>query len=453
MLRKVENIQSEYEFITIEELVPQNHLLRVIDENFDFSFISDILDPFYCKNNGRPAVEPIRIIKLLLIGYLFGIRSERQLCAEVQVNVAYKWFLGYSLKDRVPHHSTISKLRTEKFKNTTVFQDIFDQVVFKALNHNLVGGKIFYSDSTHIKASANKRKFTKEEVSREAKSYMDDLDKAVNDVRINHGKKVFSAKERKPEIKEIKVSSTDPGSGFMYRDQKPRGFFYLDHRTVDSKHNIITDVFITPGNVNDSDPIISRVLRQKEVFGFDFKYIGLDAGYYTAAVCKGLIDNEVQPVIATKLGPRKKGKYNKYKFTYIEEWDVYACPNDCFLTYRTTSRDGYSEYRSNKMSCSKCTYREKCLLNESSENRTIRRHVWENYKEDDYRFLKSDKGKSIYKRRKETVERSFANSKELHGLRYCRMRGIQKVSEQCLMTAVAQNIKKISRVLQSRKAC
>jgi len=160
----------------------------------------------------------------------------------------------------------------------------------------------------------------------------------------------------------------------------------------------------------------------------------------------------IQPVIATRLGPHVKGKHTKNKFAYIEKWDVYACPNNCFLKYRTTTREEYAEYVRCKNNCDSCQERGVCLLNDNQEFRTIRRHVWEIYKERDKQFLKTDKGRALYKRRKETIERSFADSKEPHGLRYCRMRGIKNVSEQCLMTAATQNIKKIARVLRKRES-
>ena len=232
----------------------------------------------------------------------------------------------------------------------------------------------------------------------------------------------------------------------MFRDKKPKGFYYLDHRTVDAKFNIITDVFVTPGNVNDVDPILERLRVQKQKFGFELKYCGLDAGYFTAPICKDLFDMQINPVIATRLGPHEKGKFTINKFQYIKEWDVYACPEGQFLTYKTTSRDGYSEYICAKSECENCPQNKGCLIGRN-EFRTIRRHVWEEFKERYRMVIKTEKGASIYKRRKETVERSFADSKELHGLRYCRMRGINKVFEQCLLTATAQNIKKIARLL------
>jgi hypothetical protein len=232
----------------------------------------------------------------------------------------------------------------------------------------------------------------------------------------------------------------------MVRDGKPEGFFYLDHRTVDKKYNIITDVHVTPGNINDVDPYLKRLDRQIERFNFKVKYVGLDAGYFTNPILKGIAERNITSAVAYRLGPHEKGKYTKNRFQYVDDWDVYVCPTKYFLKYRTTTRQGYREYVCDKGYCSLCKYKDSCLTGKT-EFRTIRRHVWEYYKDKNITFLRTDKGKYIYKMRKETIERSFADSKELHGLRYCRFRGLKKVSEQCLMTAAVQNMKKIARLL------
>lgn len=233
----------------------------------------------------------------------------------------------------------------------------------------------------------------------------------------------------------------------MVRDGKPKGFFYLDHRTVDSKNNIIVDVHATAGNINDVDPYVGRLDRIIDMFHFNVKYVGLDAGYFTNAICKAIADRNITSAIAYRMGPHVKGKYTKNKFQYVAELDGYVCPNLCLLKYRTTNRQGYKEYTCNEVNCIDCPHKDTCLTNSNAKNRTIRRHVWEWYKEKNVDFLKTDKGKYIYKRRKETIERSFADSKELHGLRYCRFRGLSKVNEQCLLTAAVQNMKKIARAL------
>ena len=461
--------QNRLEMVVLEELVPQDHLLRKIDAVIDFSFINKICKPYYCENNGRPAIEAEVLFRMLFIGYLYGIRSEIRLLKEMEVNVAYRWFIGYDLTEKLPDVSVIWQNRLRRYKGTDVPQQIFDEIVRQAMAKGLVGGKILYSDSTHLKANANKNKFVEKQAKVEAKEYIDDLNKAINEDRTAHGKKPlkFDGDEVKEEseeekenyfdddsqggnasggdgeVKTVKASTTDSDSGFMHRDGKPQGFFYLDHRTVDSKHNIITDVFVTPGNTNDVKPYLGRLRTQIDKFGFEVKYVGLDAGYNVSNICKYLYDMGIQAAMGKRRGCQQKGKYAKYKFAYIPEWDVYICPEHKYLEYVTTDRNGYKEYKCKGDRCANCSRREECL-SAKQERKSLRRHVWENYKDMAYTFTHTEKGKNIYKRRKETVERSFADSKELHGLRYCRMRGLSKVAEQCLLTAAVQNMKKIA---------
>jgi hypothetical protein len=137
-----------------------------------------------------------------------------------------------------------------------------------------------------------------------------------------------------PPMKEIKQSTTDPQSGFMHRDGKPKGFFYLDHRTVDSKANIITDVYVTPGNINDVEPYTERLKTQISKFGFETEYVGLDAGYNTNIICRDLSRMDIIGAMGYRRGCQPKGKYGKFKFTYLSGWDTYVCPERCYLCYR-----------------------------------------------------------------------------------------------------------------------
>lgn len=179
----------QYEFVCLDELVPEDHLLRVIQKHVDFSFIREKVRQYYCEDNGRPAIDPVVLFKMIFIGYLYGIRSERQLEKEIQTNIAYRWFLGLSLTDRVPDHTTISWNRRTRFKNTNVFQEIFDEIVRLAIQHRMVGGRVLISDSTHLKANANKRKFKKHVIEKSSRAYLSDLEAAINEDREAHGKK------------------------------------------------------------------------------------------------------------------------------------------------------------------------------------------------------------------------------------------------------------------------
>lgn len=461
--------QMKMELVTIESLVPENHLLRKIDKYIDFTFINEICRPYYCENNGRPAIEPEIMFKMLFIGYLYGIRSERMLVEDVKVNIAYRWFLGYGLEDKIPDVSVIWQNRFRRFNGTSIPNQIFANILHQAMVHGLVDGKLLYSDSTHLKANANKGKYEEKEVEIEAQQYINDLNEAINQDRISNGKKplVFEKEKAvKPQeeenedyfddndtpksggtaTKKVKCSTTDPDSGFMHRDGKPKGFFYLDHRTVDSKNNIITDTFVTPGNINDVKPYIDRLKYQIDTYGFQVEAVGLDAGYNTSAICKQLSDMGIDAAMGTRRGCHQKGKFGKYKFTYIPERNIYICPERNYLEYVTTNRDGYREYKCKNDRCANCPRRVECL-SEKQKTKSLLRHIWEDYKDKAYAFTHTPEGKAIYDRRKETVERSFADSKELHGLRYCRLRGILKVFEQCLLTAAVQNMKKIATLL------
>lgn len=446
MLKERLSIQSELELICIEELVPADHLLRKIDKTIDFSFIYKKVEPLYCAHNGRPPVDPVMLFKMLFIGYLFGIRSERRLEQEIKVNTAYRWFLGLGLRAKVPDHSTISRNRQDRFAGTGVYQEIFDEIVLQAMKRKMVDGKTLYSDSTHLKASANKNKYEKQLVEKSTRSYLAELDEAIEQDRAEHGKKPLKPQDEQTELKETKVSTTDPDSGYMVRDGKPKGFFYLDHRTVDAKHSLITDVHVTPGNVHDSVPYLERLDRQRDRFGFAVEAVGLDAGYFTASICKGLIDRDIYGALPYVRPGGTKGMLKKSNFVYDEQFDCYLCPETQVLEYSTTNREGYREYKSSPQLCGECPRLKECTQSRNC-TKVITRHVWEEAKEQIIEHRYEERGKRIYKRRKETVERSFADAKELHGHRYARMRGIAKVSEQCLLSATAQNIKKMALLL------
>lgn len=443
MLKRKTEQQTRMEMVYIEELVPQDHLLRKIDKAIDFSFIHDKVKDLYCPDNGRPPIDPVMLFKMLFIGYLFGIRSEQQLIREIQVNVAYRWFLGLTLTDKVPHASTFSQNRRRRFNESDVYQEIFDEIVMQAIRRKMVDGKTLYTDSTHLKASANKNRYDKGKVLKSVRDYVADLDKDIAADRASHGKKPLKVQATEPETKESKISTTDPDSGYMVRDGKPKGFFYLDHRTVDGNCGIITDTFVTPGNVHDSQPYLSRLDRQRKRFNFDTRAVGLDAGYFTPHICKGLIDRDIYGVIGYSRPTHRAGYLRKRDFVYDEHSDCYLCPQNQILRYRTTNREGYREYKSDPSICRACELLSQCTSCKT-KTKLVTRHVWQDYKEavNDHRY--EDKGKAIYKRRKETVERSFADGKELHGHRYARFRGRSKVQMQCLLSAACQNMKKIA---------
>jgi len=243
------------------------------------------------------------LFKMLIVGYLFGVRSERRLMKEIEVNVAYRWFVWLRLSDAVPDASTFSQNRRRRFAGTDIEQRIFDGLVEQAIAHKLIGGRVLYTDSTHLNASANKRHFELVQVGQTPAAYLAELDAVVDAERAAAGQKPLRRDKGKSEddenqaggrsapapaleadTREIKRSIVDPDAGFMVRDQKPVVFFYLDHRTVDGVHALILDTHVTPGNVNDATPYLDRLDRTRGRFGLEVGAVGLDAGYFTPRV-------------------------------------------------------------------------------------------------------------------------------------------------------------------------
>ena len=220
---------------------------------------------------------------------------------------------------------------------------------------------------------------------------------------------------------------------------------------MDGKCAIITDTFVTPGNVHDSQPYLDRLDRQRGRFGFKTSAVGLDAGYFTPHICKGLTERTIYGVIGYSRPTHRAGYLRKNDFTYDETSDCYLCPQNQVLSYRTTNRDGYREYASDPDVCRSCELRGQCTASKNCV-KVVTRHIWHEYKGEVNSHRYEDYGKAVYKRRKETVERSFADGKELHGHRYARFRGLSKVQAQCLLSAACQNMKKIALLLWGRGA-
>jgi transposase len=452
-----DNQQLKMEFVMLEELVQEDHDLRKIDRHIDFSFVYELVKPYYADAKGRPSIDPVVLFKMSLIQALYGIRSEERLVKEIHHNMAYRWFLGFGIRDKIPDHSTISHNRVVRFADSTIYEEIFNEIVLQAISAGFVKGEVVYTDSTHIRANASNSKY--ENVEQERVIEEDEsLLKLVNEKRLSKGQKPLKPAEAKVEVKNKKVSKTDPSSGYMHRDRKPIGFYHLAHGTVDSEHNLLLGLHLTPGNVHDATVYVDQLDHIFDTFSLAPKYAGADAGYFVLEVLEELANRGLTPVIGPRKYAGKKGKKSKYWFDYDPEKDEYRCFEGQILSYKTTTREGYVEYRSDKSVCANCPSREKCLYESKitgeiadDQTRIIRRHVKEHYADEVRAFMKTDQGKKLYQRRKETVERSFADMKELMGLRYAHYRGSHSVKAQVLMTGAAYNIKKLARLLDRQE--
>lgn len=448
MLSKKENIQSEMILYTLEDLVPEDSLYRKIDKYIDFTFIYDKVKDLYSENNGRPS-DPVVLFKLVFIQALDGIKSMRKTCEKVKVDVEYRWFLGIPFGEATPHFSTFSQNYRRKFQGTKIFEEIFINIVEQAMKYNLVGGTTFFTDSTHKKANANKNKYHSEIV-KEVQKRRQWLEEEINEERKKQGKKEFIYEDTKEE-KEIKVSDTDNESGYYHRDNKEKGFMYLDHRTVDGKCNIIVDCHITKGNVHDSVPYINRMEYIRRTYGFDIQEVGIDSGYDSIDIKKYFEDNKIFGVIAYRRHGNEKSKIKKYQFEYNKEKDYYICPKTGVILEYTgrIDRNGYKYYK-DKENCAGCPHIKECC--ERKGHRVIIRHISEELNEKTRERRLSERGKALYKLRKEKIERSFADSKQNHGYRYAMYKGIEKNQNYTWLICAVQNMKNIvTKVTKNKK--
>lgn len=441
MLKIKKYEQNSMILYTMEELVPKDSLYRKIDEYIDFTFIYDEVKDLYCSNNGRYSIDPVVLFKLVFIQALDGLKSMRKTCEKIKVDAEYRWFLGIPFGEQTPHYSTFSQNYIRRFQNTDIFENIFVKIVEQAIKYKLVKGETFYTDSTHKKANANKNKFHEEiqQVVHERRQW---LEEEINAERRKQGKKEFKYEE-KIEEKKVKVSTTDKESGYYHRDNKEKGFMYLDHRTVDSKCNIIVDCYITKGNVHDSQPYIERLEYIKEKFGFKIKEVGVDSGYDTIDIKKYFEEKNIYGVIAYRRYQHGETKVRKYDFKYSKEADCYICPRTGVILEYTgrIDRNGYKNY-SNKENCKGCPHIEECCKKQGY--RVIRRLICEELNEKSRERRLSERGKEMYKMRKEKVERSFADSKNNHGYRYAMYRGLKKNQNYTWLICAAQNMKNIA---------
>jgi len=335
-MNKKETKQMKFMYINLDALVPNDHFLRKLSSKIDFSFIYDKVSDLYSEK-GRPSVDPELLIKSILIGFLYGIDSERKLEQEIKVNMAFKWFLGLDIDENPPDHSTMSQNRRRRFNDSNVFREIFEEIIIKCYEAGLIDGKIILTDSTHVKANASNKNYEVIEVKRKFNDYVTELDKLA-DLEIQKLKENginVNPKSPKPKILSKKISITDPECGELNRPNKPRGFHYLNHASSDPKHGIIVDVEVTGAEASDVSVYMDRLKYITKRFNFTIEDAVADSGY-NRAIIHYLLQNENINLYTPKIKEKPQSKYNLYSrkdMIYDELCDSFSCPNDCILNY------------------------------------------------------------------------------------------------------------------------
>jgi transposase len=432
--------KKQIEMLSLDQLVPEEHLVRRLEKAIDLRFIYPLVKDLYSPF-GPESIDPVVLIKLNIIQYTFGIRSMRQTMKEIEVNNAYRWYIGYGLNEKIPHFSTFSKNYARRFEGTDLFEQIFMRVVKEIVAHGFIEDETVFIDGTHIKANANNHKYKNEIVEKSARYYEEELQKEITADREAHGKKPLKEKETEPETKQIKASTTDPDCGVFHKGEHKKVFAYAANVACEA-HNYVLDFELTAGNLHDS-VVFPRLYERLVEKHPEIKNVTIDAGYKTPAIAKQIIDDGRTPIMPYKRPMTKKGFFKKSDYAYDEYFDCYICPNNAILKYSTTNRDGYREYKSNSEKCKDCPYLSKCTENKA-HIKLVTRHVWEGYLEQAEEIRQTIGTKEIYGKRKETIERVFADAKELHGMRYTRHRGLGRVKMALNLLFACMNLKKLA---------
>ena len=420
----------------------------------DLSFVYEETAPLYSKKYGRPPIDPVVIVKYLLVGFLYGIPSKRQIEQRIQTDIALRWYLGLDFFDRVPDHSTISQLRRRKPSFRKVFRRLFKEVVRQYIEKGLVSGRVIGTDSTHVRANASRASEELVEVVEEAGVYWEKLDayeeEGLEQLAAQTGKR------RKKRTKQIKrdnrrthkrISRTDPEAGHMKRPGKPEGPHYLSHQAVDSDYGIIVGQTVTAGDVNDSVPFLGLIEHIHENV-VPIQAATADTAYDFPLAHRALgelgIGFFVRP---QKTAARVSVQFTRDDFCRDENRDVYLCPIGKDLCLRRLARSAsglFWEYQADKRGCALCPLREKCLR--ESDKRGARKVSVSYFAADRQRNLErcsSPEYREALKLRQVWCEGSFSAQKHEHNLARVLRRGLEAAEDHCLLSATALNLKRI----------
>ena len=426
-------------FVDIESLIPETHLLRKIERMVSFDFIYDLLAPYY-PATGRPSVDPVSMFKMLLIGYLYGIKSERRLVEEVQLNIAYRWFCGFELDDTIPNHSTFSKTRTRKWQQSSLFQKAFYEIVKQCIDSGLIDGEAMAADGSYIPANVSRESWinVETEVEQSMQSYLDSLDEDLSN----------QPGFKKPPTKIVRkcrtTSQTDPDSGYINHGSK-RGIGYLMEATVDCKHGILTGVDVYSANEKESVLILRHLERQINL-GIPMSRLALDRGYETGAVHRGL---ELLGIIGYIPAIQFSNPPEKYGFSYDPQLDAFICPEGVPLTYHrlncSKSTGKYLRcYQVEGDACMRCPKRPSCFDKAGIRRRVLASSCYPAFFRGHQR-VGTPEYLSMMRLRKIWAEGSFSVLKREHCISKIRKRGILAATEECLLAAMALNLKRMAK--------
>jgi len=445
--RRVRQDALFYEF-SLEDHVPEEHLLRLIDRFVELDGLRQELAPHYSAI-GRPSVDPELMIRMLLVGYCFGIRSERRLCEEVHLNLAYRWFCNLSLTGEVPDHSTFSKNRHGRFRDSDLLRRLFETVLQRCIEEGLVGGEGFAVDASLIRADVSERTrvygaagLPPDVVSRAVEEYLAVLDDAA----------FGAATELTPKF----IAPADPAARWIAPHGGPAFFAYSANYLIDTENAIIIDVEATTA-IRQAEVLAAKRMVERAFDGCDLypeKLIG-DTGYGAAEMLNWLVEERgIEPHIPVwDKSQRRDGTFSRDDFAYDHERDCYTCPAGKELRQRQKSyrvppplvdADGMMRYRASKLDCQVCSLKPRCCPNAPA--RKIPRSIHEGAR-DLARDIAKTEAYQISRHQRKKVEMLFAHLKRILKLDRLRLRGPNGARDEFHLAATAQNLRKLAKLI------
>lgn len=447
-------VQFLYAF-DLDKVVPPDHLVRQVDGVLDLSWVHKELAPYY-SHTGRPSIDPVLMIRMLLVGYVFALRSERRLCSEVQVNLAYRWFCQLSVEDQIPDHSVFSRARHERFRQSDALRRVFEGVVAQCIAAGLVGGEGFSIDASLIRADAGNKKRVPgdqpiswprtEEASRAVREYLAALDAADNDEETGGGDggSNGSGTRGKPPKE---VSLTDPQAAWVARRNTDPFFAYDANYLIDNKAGIIVDAEGTRANRIAEIAIAETMLgRVEKRFNLRPRRLAGDTVYGAVRLLKWLVDRQIAPHIPVwDKSARTDGTFSRADFVFDRSHNVYVCPNGKLLHTTGTVIDGSTlRYRASKRDCDVCAFKTQCCPHTPA--RQVPRDLDEDAR-DVARALAKTEAFEQSRRERKKVEMRFAHMKRIFRLDRLRLRGLNGAKDEVLLTATAQNLRRLVKFL------
>jgi transposase len=455
MMGRREDGQGQFFYsFDLDKVVPPDHLVRQIDGLLDLSWVHKELAPYY-SHTGRPSIDPVLMIRMLIVGYVFALRSERRLCAEVQVNLAYRWFCKLGIEDRIPDHSVFSRARHERFRESDALRRVFEGVVAMCIATGLVGGEAFSIDASLIKADVDKKKRMPgdqpiawpkvEEASRAVREYLAALDTARGD-EDGSGDAGGSGKSTDRHKPPKEVSLTDPQATWVARPGLDPFFAYDANYLIDNKPGIIIDAVGTRAN-RTVEIAITQTMVERVEHRFDLRPQRLagDTVYGAVRLLKWLVDRNIAPHVPVwDKSARPDGTFSRADFIFDQERNVYVCPGGAELTSTGNIDQGHIVYyRASKGDCSRCSLKPKCT---TAVVRKITRDLNEDVR-DHVRALANTEAFQQSRRERKKVEMRFAHMKRILRLDRFRLRGLSGVRDEVLLTATAQNLRRLAKLL------